>query len=100
VHKFQGLAGKSGNLFGYEKEVDGWDRVGIVRYPSRRNYFQFLASSGYSSIMPYKTATAKLVLTPMDGAISVPDLRYVFGGVCLVLFLIVGWVRSARRGRA
>jgi len=48
-------------------------------------------------VLPYKTATMKLLLIPMDGALSVPDLRLLLGGAFMLVFLLVGWLRALRR---
>lgn len=92
-----GAGQKKSNLIVYEPELDNWDRVLVVRYPGRRTFFELVTNPEYLKVMPYKLASLKVVLTPVKGDMVVPDLRWVVGGVCLALFLLVGWVRAARR---
>jgi hypothetical protein len=36
---------------------------------------------------------------PASGQVVIPDLRWVIGGACLIVFLVAGWVRAAREKR-
>jgi hypothetical protein len=37
-------------------------------------------------------------LVPVSRDIVIPDLRWLIGGGFVVIFLLVGWIRAARRG--
>jgi hypothetical protein len=93
----QRAAAPSTNLFGFEPDVDNWSRVLLVRYPSRRAFFELVSSPEYLKVMPYKFASLKLALIPTDGATIAPDLRLAIGALALIAFLAFGWIRSARR---
>lgn len=91
-------AGKpESNLLVYQKELDNWDRVLVVRYPGRRDFLDLVSNPEYLKVMPYKLASLEVVLTPVSGELVVPDLRWVAGGGLLAVFLLVGWIRAARR---
>jgi hypothetical protein len=72
--------------------LDGWNRVVVVRYPSRRTFLSLLADPAYAPLEPYKLMAVETVLVPVAGDVKVPDLRLLVGGLLLVLFLAVGWV--------
>jgi hypothetical protein len=84
------------NLFGVERGQDAWSRVLVVRYPSRRAFFELLADPSYGPIAPYKLMSLDLLLVPTDSDLVIPDLRFVVGALGLVVFLAVGWRRAAR----
>jgi hypothetical protein len=88
---------KESNLVVYEPELDNWDRVLVVRYTGRRAFFDLVTDPEYLKVMPYKRASLKYILAPVSGDIVIPDLRWIAGGICLSVFLLVGWIRSARR---
>jgi hypothetical protein len=75
--------------------LDGWSRVAIVRYPSRRAFLSLLADPAYAPLEPYKIMALETVLVPVAGDVRVPDMRLLVGGVLLVVFLTVGWVLAA-----
>jgi hypothetical protein len=79
-----------------EPAIDGWSRVLVVRYPSRRAFLELLADPKWLEYAPYKFAALEIALVPTHGQVVVPDLRWVLGGACLLIFLGVGWVRAAR----
>ena len=87
------------NLVVYEPELDNWDRVLIVRYSGRRAFFDLVTDPDYLKVEPYKRAALKIVLAPVSRDIGIPDLRWIAGGIGLIIFLLVGWVRSTRRAR-
>ena len=80
----------------FESEIDDWSRILVVRYPSRRAFFRLVSDPEYLKFMPYKLAALKLALVPVSAQVVTPDLRLALGGLLLVVFLAVGWVRSAR----
>jgi hypothetical protein len=88
---------KKSNLMVFEPELDDWDRVLVVRYSGRRAFFELVTDPEYLKVMPYKRAALKYVLTPVSGDIVIPDIRWIAGGICLTIFLLVGWLRSTRR---
>ena len=88
---------KKSNLIVFEPELDNWDRALVVRYSGRRAFFELVTDPEYLKVMPYKRASLKYVLTPVSGDIVIPDIRWIAGGICLTIFLLVGWLRSTRR---
>jgi hypothetical protein len=87
------------NLDGFEPATDDWSRVLVVRYPSRRAFFELLSDPQWLKFAPYKLAALDLVLVPASGQIVVPDLRWVVGAFCLIMFLALGWLRATRENR-
>jgi hypothetical protein len=47
---------------------------------------------------PYKFIALEIDPVPVSGDMVIPDLRWLVGGGLVVIFLLVGWVRAARRG--
>ena len=83
------LLGEAGN--------DNLQRILVVRYPNRRAFFELFSDPDYLDVMPYKFASMNTTLVPTDGTVVVPELRFALGSVLLSSFLLIGWVRSARR---
>jgi hypothetical protein len=71
-----------------------------VRYPSRRAFFELLSNPQWLKFAPYKIAALELVLVPTSGQVVIPDLRWVMGGACLMVFLGTGWLRATRKRRS
>lgn len=46
---------------------------------------------------PYKFIALELDLVPVSADLVIPDLRWVVGVGFVFVFLVVGWVRAARR---
>ncbi len=88
------------NLIDYREAVDHWDRLLVVRYTSRRAFLELISDPRYLEVMPYKFAAVEVALVPTSAEVLIPDLRVLLGGILLALFLLVGWVRSARGGRS
>ncbi len=84
------------NLIEFERMVDDWSRVLVMRYPSRRAFFELVSDPAYLDVMPYKLASLKVALAPFASDIDVPDPRWIVGLGCLVVFCAVGWWRSRR----
>ena len=84
------------NLDGFGPAIDDWNRILVVRYPSRRAFFELLTDPQWLKVAPYKIAALEIVLVPTWGQVVVPDLRWVVGGACLIVFLGAGWLRAAR----
>ena len=89
--------GRRSNLTGYDPAVDGWSRILVMRYPSRRAFFRLLSDPEWLKFAPYKFAALDLALVPTAGQLVVPDLRWVMGGLCLIAFLSIGWLRAGRK---
>lgn len=90
------VGGKSGghDPHAVEPELDGWDRVLLMRYPSRRAFFDLVTDPRYLPYMPYKLMALQVVLVPVTAEAQVPDLRWVAGSGLFALFLGIGWWRS------
>jgi len=88
------------NLDGFDPAIDDWNRILVVRYPSRRAFFELLTDPQWLKFAPYKIAALEIALVPASGQLVIPDLRWVVGGACLIVFLGAGWVRAARGKRS
>jgi hypothetical protein len=69
----------------------------VMRYPSRRAVLELFADPAYAPFEPYKLMALQVVLTPMQGEMVVPELRWLVGGALLLLFMAIGWLRAAIR---
>ena len=78
------------------EDTNQWERVVVMRAPSRRAFIEFMTDPAYGLTIPYKMAATDVVLIPVDAQIVVPDLRWLVGGFLLIAFLLIGWRRSAR----
>jgi hypothetical protein len=87
------------NVVGGGPGLDDWSRLGFIRYPKRRIFFELLTDPQYMKIGHFKFMGMEIVLVPATAELAIPDLRLVVGGVLLVLFLGCGWLRSAMRLR-
>ena len=87
------------NVIGGEAGEDRWSRVAVMRYPSRRAFFELLADPRYASVLPYKLGSLHIALVPSRREVVLPDLRLATIGLSIILFLAAGWARSARRAR-
>jgi len=85
------------NLFEHAAELDNWDRVIVMRYPSRRAVLELFADPDYMPWEPYKLMASQLVLVPTQAEVVVPDLRWLLAGALLLLFTTAGWLRAAWR---
>lgn len=91
-------ANPSSNLIGHEAAADNWDRMLVVRYPSREAFFKLVSNGDYlTKMMPYKFAALHVDLVPTDGEAISTDLRVLAGFIFLAVFLAFGWFRAARR---
>lgn len=96
----QGVLGgeqPSTNLTTFDPVIDNWSSVLIIRYPSRRAFFQLLSDAEYIKYMPYKAASVTVGLTPMKGDLILPLLNWALAAVLLLVFLILAWLRALRR---
>jgi hypothetical protein len=83
------------NIAGHDPALDDWNRLLLVRYPSRRAFMKLLTHPAYAPIEPYKVMAVQLVLTPAAAELVVPSVPLVVGGVLLVVFLAIGWARAS-----
>lgn len=74
-----------------------WERVAVARYPNRRTFLKLLADPAYAPMEPYKFIALEIDLVPASGDMLIPDLRWVVGSGLIGIFLLVGWLRAARR---
>jgi len=95
--KIGGVRSHESNLLVFDPDRDNWDRLVVVRYPGRRTFLDLLASPEYLKVMPYKLSALEVLLTPVEGEMVIPDMRWVVGASCLASFLLIGWIRAARR---
>lgn len=89
-----GATGKS-NLYGFYSGFDDFKEVNINYYPSRRVCLRLISSPEYLKVLPHKFAACKPFAVPASGGFVLPDLRLALGTLFLVIFLLIGWVRSA-----
>jgi uncharacterized protein (DUF1330 family) len=89
----------SGAVVDPEGQVSDTDDVLVVRYPSRRAFLALISDPDYLPWSPYKMASVKLALLPLSATLLVPDPRLAVGALFVIVFLAVGWRRSARRSR-
>ncbi|HYA65381.1 MAG TPA: hypothetical protein VEE84_01745 [Burkholderiaceae bacterium] len=87
------------NLIEHRVELDDWNRVLVVRYPSRRAFMDLVSDPAYLKIEPYKLMALLVVLTPMTAEVAMPELPWLVGALLLIAFLAAGWQRAARRAR-
>ena len=84
------------SLTATEYGQDDWDRIVVMRAPSRRAFIDFMADPVYGPAVPYKTAAAEVALIPVDADITVPDLRWLVGGLLLAGYFLILWRRAER----
>jgi hypothetical protein len=82
------------NLLEVPAALDDWSRVVVVRYPSRRAFLSLLADPAYAPFEPYKIMALETALVPVSRDLMIPDPRWVVGGILVILFLGVGWIRA------
>jgi len=87
------------NVVGGGPGLDDWSRLGFIRYPNRRTFFELLTDPQYMKIGHLKFIGMEFILVPTSAELAIPDLRLVVGGVLLMIFLGLGWLRSAMRVR-
>jgi len=87
------------NVIGGGPGFDDWSRLGFIRYPTRRTFFELLTDPEYMKIGHFKFMGMEIVLVPATAELAFPDLRLVVGGTLLIIFLGCGWLRSAMRLR-
>jgi len=93
------MSARHSALTATDTSVDDADRILVVRYPSRRAFFELISDEAYLPWAPYKFAALRLALVPVTAQAVVPDPRWIAGALCLVIFLAAGWWRAARARR-
>lgn len=94
---FAGKVNES-NLVGYGDQLDNWNRIAVVRYPSRRALLDLLTDPAYQRAEPYKVmALDQLLLIPVNGQIVLPEATWLAGAASAIAFLAAAWVRAASR---
>jgi len=88
------------NLDGFDPAIDDWSRILVVRYPNRRAFFELLSDPQWLKVAPYKVAALEIALVPASAQVVIPDLRWIMGGACLIVFLAAGWLRAVRKKRS
>ena len=74
------------NVMAATAEVDGWNRIILMRYPSRRSFIALLSDAEYQRYLPYKLASLELALIPANAEMLVPDFRVAaIGGAAMTL---------------
>lgn len=84
------------NLLGFEPELEGWDRVLVVRYPSRRAFLDLASDPTYLTAVPFKLAAIDLGFVPLGKEYAIPDLRWLAVFMALAIYLatfVPGWLR-------
>ena len=88
---------QSTNLVTFDPRLDNWDSVLIVRYPSRRAFFNLVTDPEYQRYAPYKGASVLVGLVPMNGDMVLPLLHWGLAALLLVVFFACAWLHSLRR---
>lgn len=88
------------NVAGADPAEDGWGRVILMRYPSRRAFLDLLSRADYRAVMPYKVQSLHLALVPVQGELVLPGIVPASVTLAVLLFLAIGWGRAARRARS
>lgn len=70
-----------------------WGNMTVVRYPNRRTFLKLISHPAYAPLAAYKFIAVELDLVPVSRGVVVPDLRCLVGGACVIIFLLVGWLR-------
>lgn len=91
---YAGVA-QGANLLEYAPELDKWNRVLVVRYPSRRSFIRLVTSAQYRQVAHYKLMALSVVLTPTSSELQIPNLTLLIAGVSSIIFLAVGWWQAA-----
>ncbi len=92
-----GGSAQSSSLTASDAEAaNRWERVVVMRAPSRRAFIEFMADPAYGPTIPYKLAAEDVVLIPVDAEMVIPDLRWLVGGLLLIIYLAMRWRRSER----
>jgi len=75
-----------------------WENMTVVRYPSRRTFLKLISHPAYAPLAAYKFIAVELDLVSVSSGIMVPDLRWLVGCGCAIVFLLVVWTRAILLG--
>jgi len=92
---FNGVA-HGENLVNTASAADGWHRVAVMRFPSRRAFFAWASDPEFGRLFAYKYAAVEIALVPATAEFMLPDLRLLLGAVLMIFYLLV---RRRRMGR-
>lgn len=87
------------NILSPEDELNDWQRLLLIRYPSRRAFMSLMSDPAYAPLAPYKLRALKVVLTPSQPELVLPSLNLALGAFSLLLFTAFGWRRASLRAR-
>lgn len=76
------------NLISHAPDVDNWDRVAVMRFPSRRSFFEWAADPTFGRLFAYKYAAVEIALVPTSADLLLPDLRLLLGLVLVIIYLL------------
>ena len=82
-----------------QRGPERWDNVWNLRYPSRRRFLELLTWPGYAEADPYRSMALEHDLVPLTRDATIPDDRWLVGGLLVAALLATGWARAALRGR-
>lgn len=83
------------NLISHAPDVDNWDRVAVMRFPSRRAFFKWAADPTFGRLFAYKYAAVEIALVPTTAELLLPDLRLLLGAMLVIIYLLA---RRPRQG--
>jgi len=69
--------------------TDAWDRVAVMRFPSRRVFFDWASDPEFGRLFAYKYAAVEIALVPATAELLLPDLRLVLGLLLVIVYLLV-----------
>lgn len=90
----------SPNVLVQDDELNHWDRLLLIRYPSRRDFLNLLTDPDYALLAPYKMMSLKVLLTASEAQLIMPPLWVCTALASLFIFLSVALVRARRSGEA
>lgn len=87
--------------YGATADNDNWDQIALIRYPSRRAFFDMITSDAYIKAAPYKfISMGSVLLTPTHTSIlpfnPLPDITFLLFFVLVVWNLIFMLIRSRK----
>lgn len=85
-------------LLAPEPAAGGWDRILVVRYPSRRHFLALVSDPAYGPLFPYKYAAVEIALVPTAATLALPDLRLLLGALLAMVWALACTLRDQRRG--
>ena len=71
---------------------DGFEKPVVADYAQQA----LAADPAYGPTVPYKFAAEDVVLIPINAEMVVPDLRWIVGGLLLIVYLVILWRRAVK----